>query len=52
MKKLDEIRQLCENTISEYAELTKEHSMDDIIAPEQYRAELAEEVLEIMNGEK
>lgn len=50
MKKLDEIRQICNEAIDELAQLQLEP--DDVdYEIEQGRAELAEEILEILNGD-
>lgn len=51
MKKLDLIKQKCEEAINDHEELCKEYGRgSDATAPERYRAELAEEILEILNG--
>jgi hypothetical protein len=53
MRKLDEIRQLCDETIADYKELCNEYGVgSESTWPEQHRAELAEQILEILNGEK
>lgn len=58
MNKLAKIRQLCDESISDYEELQQEAPgvVDSIIGEgsmhiEKGRAELAEEILEILNGE-
>lgn len=50
MKKLEDIKTLCQQTINEYNDLLEEDC--EGIEREEYRAELAEEILEILNGEK
>jgi hypothetical protein len=48
MKKLDEIRRICQEAVDEYNNLTEEDC--EGIDREEFRAEMAEEVLEILDG--
>lgn len=50
MKKLELIRQKCQESIDEYESLLRENpSIIEVV--ERARAELADEILEIINGE-
>lgn len=52
MKKLDEIKERCMEAIDEHKAIVAEHNnIADDFELEQGRAEFAEEILEIINGE-
>lgn len=51
MKKLEEIRVLCDQAIKENEALKETGRITSVVNMEAGRAELAEEILEILNGD-